>query len=69
MANSAQAAAGSVLWLLLMMFVLAVLKLTGSIAVSWWWVFSPLWIVWGAIMVVCVVMLLAAYVVAGVCGR
>jgi hypothetical protein len=29
-------------WLLTIIFM--VLKLTGTIAWSWWWVFSPLWI-------------------------
>jgi len=31
-------------WLLIATFVLAILKLTGSITISWWWVFSPIWL-------------------------
>jgi len=31
-------------WLLAIIFV--VLKMLGTIDWSWWWVFSPLWILW-----------------------
>lgn len=36
-----------------------VLKLTGAIAWSWWWVLSPLWIVF---VVIAVISLIAAYI-------
>ena len=32
-----------------------VLKLCGVIGWSWWWVLSPLWIVWGTLLVVVLV--------------
>lgn len=31
----------------LLAIVFVVLKLTGVINWSWWWVLSPIWIVWG----------------------
>lgn len=30
--------------LLVLTLVLVVLKLSGAITISWWWVFSPIWI-------------------------
>ena len=32
-------------WATIITIIFVILKLTGSIAWSWWWVFSPLWIV------------------------
>jgi hypothetical protein len=32
--------------------VFVVLKLCGVITWSWWWVFSPIWITWGIVIVV-----------------
>ena len=32
-------------WLTLTFVVFLILKLTGTIAWSWWWVFAPLWII------------------------
>ena len=32
-------------WLTLTTIVFIILKLTGTIAWSWWWVFAPLWII------------------------
>jgi hypothetical protein len=37
-----------------------VLKLTHVIAWSWWWVFSPLWIVFGLFLILLVVVGIAA---------
>ena len=31
-------------WATILTIIFVILKLTGSIAWSWWWVFSPLWI-------------------------
>lgn len=45
-----------ILELLLVVFI--VLKLTGFIAWSWWWVLSPIWLValfWGFIAFCCVI--------------
>jgi hypothetical protein len=47
---------GWVMWPLTLLFV--ILKLTGVIAWSWWWVTSPLWLPW-AIVVVLIVAVLA----------
>lgn len=38
------------------------LKLTGVISWSWWWVVSPIWISWGLLVVVFIVLFIAAVV-------
>ena len=30
----------------LLTVLLVILKLTGNITISWWWVFAPIWIPW-----------------------
>lgn len=45
-------------WATILTVLFAVLKLTGTISWSWWWVFSPLWIVAG--------LLVLAFIVLGV---
>jgi hypothetical protein len=40
------------------------LKLTGHISWSWWWVLSPVWITFGLVAVLFLVLLLAAGIVA-----
>ena len=45
-----------------MFLVLLVLKLTGHIAWSWWWVTSPLWIPFG----IAIALLLGALLVVGI---
>ncbi|PZE66918.1 hypothetical protein [Curtobacterium sp. MCBD17_021] len=50
----------------LLTIVFIVLKLTGAIAWSWWWVLSPLWISTGLAIVVFVI---AMAVIAGTGGR
>lgn len=45
-------------WATLLTVLFAVLKLTGTISWSWWWVFSPLWIA--------AVVLVLAFIVLGV---
>jgi hypothetical protein len=35
--------------------VFVVLKLTDNIDWSWWWVLSPLWIPWGVVLFLCLV--------------
>lgn len=42
--SSAASSSGGIGVFGLTFVVLLVLKLTGYIAISWWWVFSPLWI-------------------------
>ena len=56
MTNSSQGGI-SLMGVLLVIFV--VLKLTGNIAWSWWWVLSPLWI--GAAVVLVVVLILIIF--------
>lgn len=36
----------------LLTIVFVILKLTGTIDWSWWWVFSPMWITWSLILIV-----------------
>ena len=36
--------------------VFVVLKLCGVITWSWWWVFAPIWICWGVVILVIVVL-------------
>jgi hypothetical protein len=59
--NSNEVGLGTVLTL-----IFVVLKLTGNIAWSWWWVLSPLWIGGAFILVLLVVLgVIAAAMVAG----
>jgi len=39
-------------WLAIATFVLAILKLTGTITLSWWWVFAPMLLGLGILLVV-----------------
>lgn len=43
MANSTQSVGGGIGFLGLLALVFIVLKLTGFISWSWWWVLTPLW--------------------------
>ncbi len=53
MSNSSSSSSGiGFTGLLTVAFV--VLKLTGYITWSWWWVLSPMWIVWGLVMLILV---------------
>lgn len=38
----------------LLTIVFVILKLTGTIDWSWWWVFSPMWITWSLILIVAI---------------
>ena len=44
--NVSSSASGGVGFLGLLTIVFIVLKLTGNIAWSWWWVLAPIWIPW-----------------------
>ena len=46
----------------LLTIVFIVLKLTGNIAWSWWWVLSPLWISFGLIALVLVIFAIIAII-------
>jgi membrane protein YdbS with pleckstrin-like domain len=52
----AQESGIGICWLLTIIFM--VLKLTGTIAWSWWWVFSPLWIPFALAIVVAFIILI-----------
>ena len=41
----------------ILFFIFLVLKLTGKIGWSWWWVTAPLWIGWGIAILLVVLML------------
>lgn len=49
----------------LLTIVFVVLKLTGTIGWSWWWVLSPLWITMSVGIVLCVVFVLIALAITG----
>jgi len=34
----------------LLTVLLIILKLTGNITISWWWVFAPIWIPWAIVL-------------------
>jgi hypothetical protein len=53
--NEQQQTRGSLGLSSLMFLIFLVLKLTGHIDWSWWWVTSPLWIVWAVVVVAIVV--------------
>lgn len=63
-------------WASLLTFLLAVLKLTGNISISWWWVAAPFWLPFltvavisvGVFMVLTLVTVVAA-LVGGMSGR
>jgi len=54
----------------LLTVLLIILKLTGNITISWWWVFAPIWIPWTIVLglmaiiligglIICVIILIA----------
>lgn len=47
MSNTSTQSSGGIGFVGLLTIVFIVLKLTGNIAWSWWWVLSPLWITAG----------------------
>jgi len=48
-------------WATIITIIFVILKLTGSIAWSWWWVFSPLWIVIAIVILIVLGTFLAAF--------
>lgn len=52
-------------WPALLTIVFVVLKLTGAIAWSWWWVLSPLWISAGLVILIFLALFVVAYILAG----
>ena len=52
--------------------VLAVLKITGNIDISWWWVFSPIWLPLAlavGIMLILLLIIIFAQIVVGLLDR
>jgi len=60
MSKKNNSSSGSICFTGLLTIVFIVLKLTGYIAWSWWWVLSPLWISAGIMTLVLVGMLIVA---------
>lgn len=56
-------------FLLLLFFVFLVLKLTGTIDWSWWWVFSPLWLPGALLVAVLAVLAVTGVSVYKIVGR
>ena len=48
-------------WATIITIIFVILKLTGSIAWSWWWVFSPLWIVLSIFIAIVILIALGAF--------
>ena len=48
-------------WATILTIIFVILKLTGSIAWSWWWVFSPLWIVLSIFIAIVILIALGAF--------
>ena len=48
-------------WATILTIIFVILKLTGSIAWSWWWVFSPLWIVLSIVIAIVILIVLSAF--------
>ncbi len=56
MTSSSTSQSGGVGFAGLLTIVFIVLKLTGFVAWSWWWVLSPVWISFGLVLLVLAVM-------------
>lgn len=41
--------------------IFVILKLTGNIDWSWWWVVSPIWIGWGFMLVIILIFVVVEY--------
>lgn len=52
MSNSSSNTSGGIGFCGLLCIVFIVLKLTGYIAWSWWWVLAPIWIPWAIVIAV-----------------
>mgnify|MGYP000119565136 CR=1 FL=1 len=61
---SKEKTAGSSLGGTVLFLIFLVLKLTGTIAWSWWWVTSPLWIPVAIILVVLIIFAITAGIIA-----
>lgn len=53
--NNINRASGGITWVGLLGVALVVLKLTGQIDLSWWWVTLPFWFGWGMALLIIVV--------------
>lgn len=49
MSSKSSTSSGGISFLGLLCIVFIVLKLTGTIAWSWWWVLAPIWIPWAVV--------------------
>jgi len=47
----------------LLIVLLIILKLTGNITISWWWVFSPIWIPWVIVLGLMAIILIGGLII------
>lgn len=62
MSNSSNSSEGGIGLGMILFLIFLVLKLTGNIDWSWWWVTSPLWIGFGIVLLCFILIFLLTYI-------